>query len=261
MLKPNLTNYGQHFLINPKIVKLFLSYCRLSGRERVLEIGPGEGVLTQELAKGAKDIISLEIDETLEKKLAPLTKRFSNLKIYYQNALNWEEFDYDLVCGALSYAIFEPLMVKLFTESCFKRGVFLVSALVKEGFAQKSGRLFYLLSAFFEVSFSERIAPQEFLPAPRTAGVIIVLKRRENPDWQTQVWQEVWLQGDKKIKNSLKEALLRVGIKNEKPLTQKQAKLKLGKLAKMREANLSLWQAGNDFLHKINQFIVYSKLC
>jgi 16S rRNA A1518/A1519 N6-dimethyltransferase RsmA/KsgA/DIM1 with predicted DNA glycosylase/AP lyase activity len=261
MTKPNLVNYGQHFLINPVIVRLFLSYCKLSGKEQVLEIGPGSGVITRELVKNAKMVTAVEIDETLRSTLAPLENRFPQLKVHYQNALQWAAFDYDLICGALSYAIFEPLMVKLFSQLEFKRGVFLVSAQVEEGFAKKTGRLFYLLSNFFEASFSEVIAPTNFLPAPRTAGVIITLKRRENPNLQTQIWQEVWLQGDKKIKNSLKEALIRVAAKNGQTLTQKEAKLKVAKIAKMRESELSLWQAGNDFLHIINQFIVYSKVC
>jgi len=261
MIKPNLVNYGQHFLASPTIIKLFLKFCKLTGREKVLEIGPGGGALTVELLKQAKELTALEIDESLRSVLAPLARKFPQLKVHYQNALQWTKFDYDLVCGALSYAIFEPLMVKLFSQIEFKRGVFLVSALVKEGFAKKEGRLFYLLSSFFEVSFSDTIAPDEFLPSPRTAGVIISLKRYENPKLQSQIWQEVWLQGDKKIKNSLKEALIRVAAKNGKTLTQKQAKLEVVKITNMREAELSLWQAGNDFLHKINQFIVYSKVC
>jgi len=78
---------------------------------------------------------------------------------------------------------------------------------------------------------------------------------------QTQILQEVWLQGDKKIKNSLKEALIRVAARNGQTLTQKEAKLKVAGIAKFEESELSLWQAGNDFLHKLNQFIVYFKVC
>jgi len=261
MPKPNLINYGQHFLVSQSIKKLFLKLCNLTGKEQVLEIGPGEGALSRELIQKAKAVTAIEIDKSLEDKLSKMAKGAKNFNVHYQNILSWNKFDYDLVCGALSYAIFEPLMVRLITRSEFTRGVFLVSAQVKEAFNKKSGRLFYLLPAFFEVELSDTIAPNEFAPSPRGAGVIVSLKRKVNPDCHTLIWQELWRQGDKKIKNSLKEALIRVTAQSGKMLTQKQAKLQLVELTKNPEADLPLWQVGNDFLHKINQFIVYSKVC
>lgn len=171
----NLTNYGQHFLIDNKVISEFLRACNLSSKETVLEIGPGQGALTTRLCGQAKQVVAVEIDNSLKPELAKLERQYANLKVVFANALKLKEFHYDLVCGALSFAIFEPLMIRLFRKTQPKRLVFLVSHKVKEDFAKEQGLLFYLLNSFYQVQFGQKILPKSFLPKPRTAGVIISL--------------------------------------------------------------------------------------
>ncbi len=202
----NLVNYGQHFLLDKKVIKEFIDFCQVSSSDRVLEIGPGQGVLTGELAAKAKSITAVEIDQRLKPKLDKLIKQFSNLSVIYQNALKLQHFDYDLVCGALSYAIFEPLMIKLIRKTGYQRLVFLVSDKVRESQKQETGLLFYLLNAFFKIDFSQRVLPAAFSPKPRTAGVIIKLIPSIPKDKRFLLWRErflkdktVWQQTNAKL--------------------------------------------------------------
>src|SRR3989339_812982 len=189
----NLINYGQHFLVDKKVIRDFLQKCDLQSHESVLEIGPGQGVLTGELAQKAKSITAVEIDQRLKPKLDKLIKQFSNLSVIYQNALKLQNFDYDLVCGALSYAIFEPLVIKLIKNMQFARAVFLVSDKVRESQKEETGLLFYLLNAFFKIDFSQRVLPAAFTPKPRTAGVIIKLIPSIPKDKRFLLWRERFL--------------------------------------------------------------------
>lgn len=189
----NLTNYGQHFLIDKKVIFEFWQVCALTGSESVLEIGPGDGAITAGLCDQAKQVTAIEIDNNLKPELTKLEQKFPNLKVLYGNALKIQDYRYDLVCGALSFAIFEPLMIRLFRKTQPKRLVFLVSHKVKEDFVKEQGLLFYLLNSFYQVKFGQKILPKSFLPKPRTAGVIISLMPQLPKLSRFRAWRERFL--------------------------------------------------------------------
>lgn len=78
---------GQNFIINPTVCPRMAQSCSDSGGSGVLEVGPGIGVLTSELAKRFKKVVSVEID----KKLIPILKEtvgeYPNIKIINQDIL------------------------------------------------------------------------------------------------------------------------------------------------------------------------------
>lgn len=188
----NLLNYGQHFLIDKNVVSEFLQTCALTGQESVLEIGPGEGVITRGLVKEAKTVTTVEIDIKLRTSLKKLEKQHDNLQVIFDNALKLKNYHYDLVCGALSFAIFEPLIIKLSKKTGYQRLVFLVSYKVKDDFAKEQGLLFYLLNSFFKISFGHKILPQSFAPKPRTSGVIISLVPQMPVISRFMAWRKIF---------------------------------------------------------------------
>jgi len=74
---------GQNFLINKGVIKKTLETAGLSAKDTVLEIGPGLGVLTQELAKRAKMVVAIEKDQNLARILNNelKIKKIGNVKI------------------------------------------------------------------------------------------------------------------------------------------------------------------------------------
>ena len=194
----NLVNFGQHFLIDKSVINSFIKICEIEKNETVLEIGPGQGALTTKLCELGKSVTALEVDKNLRPGLAKLLENQENLELVFTNALKWQSFNYDLVCGALSFAIFEPLMIGLIGKREFKRAVFLVSYKVEKDFEQEKGLLFYLLNAFYKAEFTDKILPSSFSPKPRTCGIIVKLKPERPESPRFLAWQKRFLQ-DKTI--------------------------------------------------------------
>ena len=256
----NLVHYGQHFLIDQVVLAAFLKMAKVNASLKVLEIGPGEGALTKELAKKAQSVTAVEIDETLKPPLDKLTQQFSNLQVFFGNVLEWRDYQFDLVCGALSYAIYEPLMIRLYRERNFNQGVFLVSLKVKANYEGRTGLLGYLLRAFFRAEFSDAISPREFKPAPRAPGVIVKLTRLEKVSALDHFWQELFWQQDKKLRNSLRETVMAFKLAEGKTLTKKETRQIISGLP-TEILEKTIWQLSNESLGKVHQFIVYFASC
>ena len=67
---------GQNFLHDPNMLDKIVSIAELTPNDLVLEVGPGTGLLTERIAKAAKQLISIEVDERLQPLLIhPAPKR------------------------------------------------------------------------------------------------------------------------------------------------------------------------------------------
>ncbi|MEK9179002.1 MAG: rRNA adenine N-6-methyltransferase family protein [Patescibacteria group bacterium] len=220
---PNEVRFGQHFLVDGKTVERFIEACEIKKEDKILEIGPGLGALSAKLARKSDFVTLVEIDKQFSDSLLAIQKKYPQLTIEFENALELPFYDFDLVCGALSYSIFEPLMFKLAFDNGFKKGVFIVSNKFAEDFANNKTRLTVLVDTFFEVAILERLPSSYFLPEPRTPGVIIKLERKDKTDNNHLLWKELFLQRDKKIKNALRESLINVAATKGKVLTKKEA--------------------------------------
>ena len=78
---PPLKKFGQNFLKDKSIISKMVEAAKVSPRDTVLEIGPGTGILTVELAKRAKKVIAVEKDERMCKILKETLQGFDNVKI------------------------------------------------------------------------------------------------------------------------------------------------------------------------------------
>jgi 16S rRNA (adenine1518-N6/adenine1519-N6)-dimethyltransferase len=80
---------GQHFLIDLNIIKKEVDVANISKKDKIIEIGAGEGNLTSELVKKAGKVLAFEIDKRYAIKLNFLEKNNKNLKVIYNNALHY----------------------------------------------------------------------------------------------------------------------------------------------------------------------------
>jgi 16S rRNA (adenine1518-N6/adenine1519-N6)-dimethyltransferase len=110
MLSPVKNEYGQHFLVDRNILEVIGRLAELTAEDTVLEIGPGEGVLTRYLAERVKRVHAVEIDRSLAPHLRDLG---DNVDVAFGDAL-----DIDLPQGAtklvanLPYNVATPLIVE-----------------------------------------------------------------------------------------------------------------------------------------------------
>ena len=85
-LKPN-KRLGQNFLISQKVLRRIIQTAELSKKDIVLEIGPGLGALTQELAQRAKKVIAVEKDKRMVEILKNTLKDHQNIEIIHGDIL------------------------------------------------------------------------------------------------------------------------------------------------------------------------------
>ncbi len=102
--------YGQHFLRDPNILEVICRLAELAPGDVVLEIGPGQGVLTRYLAERVRHVHAVEIDRTLEPDLTGLAV---NVDVIFGDALQIElPHDATKLVANLPYNIATPLIVE-----------------------------------------------------------------------------------------------------------------------------------------------------
>ena len=112
---------GQNFIINPDVCPAMAEACSEYADSGIIEIGPGIGVLTVELAKRFKKVVSIEIDKRLIPILKDTTSEFDNIKIINSDILKldikelinfeFENFDRINVCANLPYYITSDIIM------------------------------------------------------------------------------------------------------------------------------------------------------
>lgn len=173
--------FGQNFLIDGNILAAIVSAAQISPTDTVLEIGPGLGVLTRELAKTAGRVISVELDARLLPVLNETTKDHPNVSIVHADGL---EFDFgslpagSLLVANLPYNVATPLIVKALESGRFSRLVFLVQREVAERLSARAGDSGFgalsLLVEYFGVARKVRdVKPAAFFPAPDVVSSVV----------------------------------------------------------------------------------------
>lgn len=93
---------GQNFLHDPNMLDKIVALAELKPDDRVLEIGPGTGLLTERLARVAGQVIAIEVDERLQPVMEDIVVAHPNLTIRYQDIL---DIDMQTVFSGESYVV------------------------------------------------------------------------------------------------------------------------------------------------------------
>lgn len=121
--------FGQHFLVNPKIIAEIIDKSELRSTDIVLEIGPGSGVLTMPMLEKVKKVIAIEIDA---RHVAELRKRVQGgpfakkLEIIVGDAITLEWPHCDMIVANTPYQISSPLVFKLLAHQPVVRAAVLM---------------------------------------------------------------------------------------------------------------------------------------
>lgn len=179
---------GQHFLIDSEVLELIISAAELSPGDTVIEIGPGLGILTRELARRAGRVIAVELDDRLAASLQQ-TLAFDNVCIVNGDVLKLEPsalleeqkaigslFSYKVVAN-LPYYITSPVL-RHFLEASVKPQmmVVMVQKEVAGVIVAKPGQM-SLLSVSVQFYGAPRIVgyvpAQSFYPPPEVDSAIL----------------------------------------------------------------------------------------
>jgi len=185
--------YDQHFLRDFEVAKRIVSFLDIKDNEKVLEIGPGKGILTQYL-KGIVTVV--EIDKKLCKELK---EKFPDIKIVNSNILNYNK-DFDKIISNVPYSICEPLMNKLLKIK-FKKAILMFPM----NFMNK-GVLNLVMKHFFEINKIMDVDKHVFYPVPRVNSKVLEIKPKKLNE-KEKLLLNIYVQSDKKLKNVLKQDL------------------------------------------------------
>ncbi|AJC72135.1 16S rRNA methyltransferase [Thermococcus guaymasensis DSM 11113] len=177
-LHPN-KNLGQNFLIVPDIIERNVERAELSEKDIVLEIGPGLGVLTDELAKKAGKVYAIEKDRRI---IEILRKEYSwpNVKLIEGDAVKVEWPRFDKIVSNLPYQISSPVTFKLLKHE-FERAVLIYQLEFAERMVAKPGdrnysRLSLMVQAKANVELVERIGKGAFWPKPKVDSAVVIIE-------------------------------------------------------------------------------------
>jgi 16S rRNA (adenine1518-N6/adenine1519-N6)-dimethyltransferase len=193
---------GQHFLIDEEVLKLITSAAELASTDVIMEIGPGLGVLTRELARQSGWVVTVELDSRLatilEQSLAP----FNNVTIINEDILRIDPatllqeqrakfppiigspFSYKVVAN-LPYYITSPVL-RHFLEASLKPQIIVVMVQkeVAEAIVAKPGQMSILsisVQFYGEPAIINYVPAQCFYPAPEVDSAILKIKLYSQP--------------------------------------------------------------------------------
>lgn len=185
---------GQNFLINPSVCPRMAEAAITDDNTGILEIGPGIGVLTNELCQRAKKVVAVELDKRLIPVLSETLGEYDNLKVINAdvmaldlNKLIKEEFGgmRVAVCANLPYYITSPILMKLLEDRLTIDSITVMvqkeAALrlcAEEGARDSSAiTLAVRYNALPELLF--HVSAGSFMPAPKVDSAVIQLTLRK----------------------------------------------------------------------------------
>ncbi|MBQ4539111.1 MAG: 16S rRNA (adenine(1518)-N(6)/adenine(1519)-N(6))-dimethyltransferase RsmA [Oscillospiraceae bacterium] len=187
---------GQNFLINPSVCPRMAEFGGASEGVGVIEIGPGVGVLTQQLAERADKVVCIELDERLPPILAETLADYDNVEIILGDVM---EVDLEkiiaerfagmpvYVCANLPYYITTPILMRLLEA---KLPIEAVTVMVQKEAAQRlcaepgereCGAISAAVWYFSEPKPLFSVSAGSFMPAPNVDSAVIRLDIRKEP--------------------------------------------------------------------------------
>jgi 16S rRNA (adenine1518-N6/adenine1519-N6)-dimethyltransferase len=214
---------GQHFLIDNNILQKVVGAAELSREDIVLEVGPGIGTLTQQLAEHAGTVISLELDRRLKPVLEYTLADYPNAHVVFTDALSADLRHLpgslpvpDKLVANLPYQISTPLLATYLDKfEHLKLYVFMVQKEVADRITAKPGTREYgsfsvKAQYYCEISQVATISKNVFMPPPEVSSAIVKMVRRDKPDFDVAdrdlffaVVKAAFWQRRKTIKNAL----------------------------------------------------------
>jgi 16S rRNA (adenine1518-N6/adenine1519-N6)-dimethyltransferase len=177
---------GQHFLIDGEVLKLITAAAELTPADVVVEVGPGLGILTRELARQAGQVIAIELDNKLASLLEQTLASFKNVTIINEDVLKIKpeallkeqkvRLPYKVVAN-LPYYITSPVL-RHFLEASAKPQMMLVMVQkeVAEAIVAKPGEMSLLsvsIQFYGEPRIISSVPAQSFYPAPEVDSAVL----------------------------------------------------------------------------------------
>lgn len=174
---------GQNFLSNSTVSHEIVKKSEIDENDVIIEIGTGNGILTEEIARKAKKVITFEIDERLKPLLEERFEGSKNVEIHFEDFLNTDLSKFKDIpklkyIANIPYYISSKILEKIFEESPkFEYAIFMFQKEFGQRLMAKSKKSYSPLSIFVQTYCTvERImdvSKNNFIPIPKVDSVIL----------------------------------------------------------------------------------------
>jgi len=185
--------YGQNFINDISIINRIVDSADIDIETLVIEVGPGAGILTKALCEKAKNVITYEVDKTLESTLAKELNVYDNVEIIFEDFINRNiledvsKYEYKKLyfIANIPYYITNPIITKIIDSNLnFDKVIVMVQKEVGERFSAKPGSRAYgsltvFLNYYFNIEKLFDVNRKYFHPVPNVDSVVVSLIKKE----------------------------------------------------------------------------------
>lgn len=183
--------FGQNFLIDTRVLERIIAQAEITKDDMVLEIGPGIGTMTQYLCENAREVVAVEIDNSLIPILEDTLSEYNNVTVINDDILKVdinklvEEHNAGKpikVVANLPYYITTPIIMGLFEK---KVNVDSITVMVQKEVADRMksgpgskdyGALSLAVQYYSNPEIVANVPPNCFMPRPNVSSAVIRLK-------------------------------------------------------------------------------------
>ena len=218
--------FGQNFLRDEGIIEAIARAIAPDKAQHLVEIGPGEGAITQSLIASGCRFDAIELDRDLRTRLLASFSTYDNFTLHSADALKFDFASLQQggqalrVIGNLPYNISTPLLFKLLdygaliADMHFMLQLEVVERLAAEPGNKSWGRLGVMAQFQCEVEQLFEVPPESFFPPPKVQSAVIRLTPRQTPRWAqvdceslAKVVSQAFSQRRKTLRNNFKGSL------------------------------------------------------
>ena len=187
---------GQNFLVNPSVCPRMAEYGGAAKGVGVIEVGPGIGVLTYELAQRAEKVVAIELDKRLLPVLEETLAEFDNVRVVNDDILKidlhkliedeFKSLDV-VVCANLPYYITSPVIMKLLED---RLPVKSITVMVQKEAADRlcaplgtrqTGAVTAAVNYYAKAEMLFKVSAGSFMPPPKVDSAVIKLTLHDKP--------------------------------------------------------------------------------
>ena len=221
---PAKKSLGQNFLADPNVVSKIIQAAGITPDDTVLEIGPGTGVMTRELARAAGRVIAIELDERLAKMLQEELDEMDNLQVVMADALKYDFTSLPVavkVVANLPYYISTPIITRLIEarDKISLMVLMLQKEVARRITAPPGGKDYGYLSVMVQLWTEARmlftVPAGAFNPVPKVDSAVVTLRTLDHPsaiakdyDFFEKIVSAAFSQRRKTLRNALRSSRL-----------------------------------------------------
>jgi len=178
---------GQHFLVDAEALAIIVDAAEITKEDRIVEVGPGMGVLTRELCKKAKEVLALEFDKAMIAIIKTSCIKHTNLKVENVDVLKFDTSGlgaYKVVANLPYYITSAVIRLFLEAENKPEEMVLLIQREVAERICAKPSRMSILavsVQFYGNPQIIDVVPRTSFFPAPKVDSAIIRIKVYRKP--------------------------------------------------------------------------------